>query len=222
MKILVVDDSHHVAETISDYLELQGMVTDHAYHGEAAVRLAQENDYDVIIMDIMMPKTDGISAVKKLREEIFCQTPILFLSAKDRIEDKAAAFNAGGDDYLLKPFSMEELCLRLHALANRGPRKDVGKLTFADICLDNQSEEVTRDNKPIKLSRIQLKILKVLLRHAPGIVSKQLLIESVWGEESPPSDALRSHIYGLRNALDRGFEQSRLETIHGQGYRLKA
>ncbi|MBA5683193.1 response regulator transcription factor [Photobacterium damselae subsp. damselae] len=222
MKVLIVDDNHNIAETIADYLELEGMTIDCAYHGEAALNLVKENHYDVIIMDIMMPKLDGINAVKKLREEQFCNTPILFLTAKDQLEDKIAAFKAGGDDYLLKPFAMEELCLRLYALSNRGPRQDIGELKFADIIINTRTDEVKRAETEIKLSRIQLKILKLLMRQAPSIVSRQEVIESIWGDETPSSDALRSHIYGLRNALDKGFETSRLETIHGQGYRIKA
>ncbi|HIF9316309.1 TPA: response regulator transcription factor [Photobacterium damselae] len=222
MKVLIVDDNHNIAETIADYLELEGMTIDCAYHGEAALNLVKENHYDVIIMDIMMPKLDGINAVKKLREEQFCNTPILFLTAKDQLEDKIAAFKAGGDDYLLKPFAMEELCLRLYALSNRGPRQDIGELKFADITINTRTDEVKRAETEIKLSRIQFKILKLLMRQAPSIVSRQEVIESIWGDETPSSDALRSHIYGLRNALDKGFETSRLETIHGQGYRIKA
>ncbi|RJX73845.1 DNA-binding response regulator [Vibrio sinensis] len=222
MKVLIVDDSHNVAETIADYLELEGMTIDSAYHGESALKLVSEHHYDVIIMDIMMPKMDGISAVTKLRKELFCNTPILFLTAKDGLEDKIAAFEAGGDDYLMKPFAMQELSLRIRALASRGPRQDIGKLIFADISVDVQTNEVQRGGQPIKLSRIQKKILKVLLRQAPAVVSRQEVIEAVWGDESPSSDALRSHIYGLRSALNKGFEQSRLETIHGQGYRIKA
>ncbi|MEF1204924.1 response regulator transcription factor [Photobacterium damselae] len=222
MKVLIVDDNHNIAETIADYLELEGMTIDCAYHGEAALNLVKENHYDVIIMDIMMPKLDGINTVKKLREEQFCNTPILFLTAKDQLEDKIAAFKAGGDDYLLKPFAMEELCLRLYALSNRGPRQDIGELKFADITINTRTDEVKRAETEIKLSRIQLKILKLLMRQAPSIVSRQEVIESIWGDETPSSDALRSHIYGLRNALDKGFETSRLETIHGQGYRIKA
>ncbi|HAS6193743.1 response regulator transcription factor [Vibrio vulnificus] len=222
MKILLVDDNHNVAETIADYLELEGITIDCAYHGEAALRLIETNHYDVIVMDIMMPKLDGISTVKKLREDYLCGTPILFLTAKQGLDDKIAAFTAGGDDYLLKPFAMQELSLRLHALANRGPRQDIGVLKFADITLDVKTEQVERQGQQIKLSRIQTRILKLLMKRAPAIVSRVEVIESVWGDEPPGSDALRSHIYGLRTALDKGFLESRLETIHGQGYRLKA
>ncbi|EGR9008290.1 TPA: response regulator transcription factor [Vibrio vulnificus] len=222
MKILLVDDNHNVAETIADYLELEGITIDCAYHGEAALRLIETNHYDVIVMDIMMPKLDGISTVKKLRGDYLCGTPILFLTAKQGLDDKIAAFTAGGDDYLLKPFAMQELSLRLHALANRGPRQDIGVLKFADITLDVKTEQVERQGQQIKLSRIQTRILKLLMKRAPAIVSRVEVIESVWGDEPPGSDALRSHIYGLRTALDKGFSESRLETIHGQGYRLKA
>ncbi|EIU7612033.1 response regulator transcription factor [Vibrio vulnificus] len=222
MKILLVDDNHNVAETIADYLELEGIIIDCAYHGEAALRLIETNHYDVIVMDIMMPKLDGISTVKKLREDYLCGTPILFLTAKQGLDDKIAAFTAGGDDYLLKPFAMQELSLRLHALANRGPRQDIGVLKFADITLDVKTEQVERQGQQIKLSRIQTRILTLLMKRAPAIVSRVEVIESVWGDEPPGSDALRSHIYGLRTALDKGFSESRLETIHGQGYRLKA
>ncbi|PSV03402.1 DNA-binding response regulator [Photobacterium leiognathi subsp. mandapamensis] len=222
MKILIVDDNYQIVETISDYLELENNIVDCAYHGEGALKLIEDNHYDVIIMDIMMPKIDGISAVEKIRADLLCGTPILFLSAKDTLDDKIAAFKAGGDDYLLKPFAMEELCLRIQALANRGQRKDIGILSFADIQINNQTDEVRRDDQAIKLSRIQLKILKLLIRQAPNIVTRQQIMETIWGDESPCSDALRSHIYGLRNAIDKGFSESRLETIHGQGYRIKA
>ncbi|WP_434144861.1 response regulator transcription factor [Photobacterium leiognathi] len=222
MKILIVDDNYQIVETISDYLELENNIVDCAYHGEGALKLIEDNHYDVIIMDIMMPKIDGISAVEKIRANLLCGTPILFLSAKDTLDDKIAAFKAGGDDYLLKPFAMEELCLRIQALANRGQRKDIGILSFADIQINNQTDEVRRDDQVIKLSRIQLKILKLLIRQAPNIVARQQIMETIWGDESPCSDALRSHIYGLRNAIDKGFSESRLETIHGQGYRIKA
>ncbi|MGF1679872.1 response regulator transcription factor [Photobacterium minamisatsumaniensis] len=222
MKVLIVEDNHHVAETIADYLELEGHTIDCAYHGLGAIQLVIENYYDVIIMDIMMPKIDGISAVRKMREEVFCNAPILFLTAKDSLEDKVAAFQAGGDDYLIKPFAMEELSLRLTALASRGCRKDIGLICFADLAINQTTGEVLRAGKQLKLSRIQFKILTLLVKKAPAIVSRQEVVNAIWGDETPSSDALRSHVYGLRSAIDKDFVESRLETIHGQGYRLKA
>lgn len=220
MKVLIVDDNHDVIETIMDYLTLEGIIADCAYHGESAINLIQQNHYDVIIMDIMMPKLDGIRTVKKLREELFCNTPILFLTARDSLQDKIDSFTSGGDDFLNKPFAMEELCLRLRSLHNRGPRLDVGILRFGEISLNIATQQVCRAGKEIKLSKIQRTILTLLLKHAPAIVSKEQVIDAVWGDEAPCSDALRSHIYGLRSALDKGFTDSKLETIHGQGYRL--
>jgi len=222
LHILIVDDTYSVSETIADYLELEGMTVDFAYHGEGALQLVEDNHYDAIIMDIMMPKMDGITAVKKLREELFCNTPIIFLTAKDQIEDKMASFKAGGDDYLVKPFALEELSLRIHALTLRGARQDVGQLTFADIQVDVKSGEVSCAGSTIKVSPIQLTILKVLIKKAPNIATRQEVNQAIWGDQPPSSDALRSHIYSLRNKLSEGQNHSRLETIHGQGFRLKS
>ncbi|MGL6025509.1 MAG: response regulator transcription factor [Vibrio sp.] len=220
MKVLIVDDNHDVIETIADYLTLEGFIVDCAYHGESALQLIESNYYDIIIMDIMMPKLDGINTVKKLRQERLCTTPILFLTARDSLQDKIDAFTSGGDDFLNKPFAMEELCLRLRSLHNRGPRLDVGTLCFGEISLNVATQAVYRAGLPIKLSKIQRTILNLLLKNAPVIVSKEQVINAVWGDDAPCSDALRSHIYGLRSALDKGFTDSKLETIHGEGYRL--
>lgn len=221
MKVLIVDDNCNVAETIGDYLGLAAITVDFAYNGQAAIQLLESERFDVIIMDIMMPKLDGITTVMKLREELYCDTPILFLTAKDSLADKVAAFHAGGDDYLLKPFALEELQLRVEALANRGSRQDIGQLSFADITVDSKSELACRADKQLKLSRIQFKILLLLIKKAPNIVSKEEVICSIWGDSPPSSDALRSHIYSLRCALEHDFNEPRLETIHGQGYRIK-
>lgn len=221
MRVLIVDDNHNVSTTVAEYLEIEGICIDCAYHGKAALNMVSEYYYDVIIMDIMMPKMDGVTTVKIMREELACKTPIIFLTAKDHLDDKVLAFKAGGDDYLLKPFSMQELSLRIRALANRGPLQNVGNLVFADITIHSQTNQVERAGKPLKLSRIQIKILKLLVRQAPAIVSKQAIMSEIWGDEPPDSDALRSHIYALRTSLEKGFKSLRLETIHGEGYRLK-
>ncbi|WP_087017870.1 response regulator transcription factor [Thaumasiovibrio subtropicus] len=220
MKVLIVEDNHSVAETITDFLELEQIEVDCAYHGESALQLVQQHYYDVIVMDIMMPKLDGISTVHHLRQQ-HCQTPILFLTAKDGLNDKQAAFDAGGDDYLVKPFAMEELLMRLRALTRRGPSKNETQLQFGDLTLNTSTYEVSREGKAIKLNHTQFKILALLIQRSPAIVSRQQVSQHIWGDETPSSDALRSHIYGLRQAIDRGFDPAYLDTIHGQGYRLK-
>lgn len=221
MKVLIVDDNYNIAETIADYLGLADITVDFAYNGKAAIQLLECERFDVIIMDIMMPKLDGIATVTQLRDELRCGTPILFLTARDSLEDKVAAFKAGGDDYLLKPFAMEELLLRIQALSSRGMRQDVAALVFADITIDSKSEVVSRAGKVIKLSRIQFRILHLLVKKAPNMVTREEVISAIWGESPPSSDALRSHIYSLRTALNSDFSDSRLETVHGQGYRIK-
>ncbi|MFU1546581.1 response regulator transcription factor [Aeromonas veronii] len=219
MKILVVEDNPQVAETIMDYLELAGHSLDCAYHGQAALQLLEEQRFDVIIMDVMMPRLDGLSTVARLREQGIA-TPVLFLTARDSLEDKLAGFKAGGDDYLVKPFAMEELEVRLQALSLRGPRGDVGAISFGDLTVDVASGRATRAGEPLKLGKIPFQILALLARRAPAIVSRQEVLDTVWGDEEPDSDALRSHIYALRNALDKPFPTPMLETLHGQGYRL--
>lgn len=220
IQILIVEDSHQVMETMLDYLELGGFEVDCAYDGQAALELCKSNQYDVIVMDIMMPKLDGLQAVRIMRQELQLSTPILFLTAKDSLEDKKLAFNSGGDDYLIKPFSMEELELRLIALSKRGGRKDMSFLNVGGLHFDTMSNQITWSGSEIKLAPKQRAILKCLMQLHPQLVSRQTLVRQVWGEDEPQSDALRSHMYALRQALNNG-QESMLQTMHGQGYRLR-
>ncbi len=220
MKVLLVEDNQQVMETLTDYLEMSGISVDCAYNGMAALSILSQQQFDVIVMDIMMPKLDGISAVSQIRQQLLCQTPILFLTAKDNLPDKEAAFAAGGDDYLVKPFALKELLLRLEALCKRGQRQDLSQLTLGQLQLDAQSQLATKAGRPLKLSRIQLQILKLLMQKAPAMVKKSTVVEHIWGDEEPASDALRSHIYALRQALAQDDSPPRLETVHGQGYKL--
>ncbi|MDO2948720.1 response regulator transcription factor [Aeromonas simiae] len=221
MKILLVEDNPQVMETILDYLELAGHTVDCAYHGQAALQRLAEQRFDVIIMDVMMPRLDGLSAVTRLREEGIA-TPVIFLTARDSLEDKLAGFRAGGDDYLVKPFAMEELEVRLQALALRGPRGDVGQISVGDLTLDPACGRAERAGIELRLGKIPFRILTLLARRAPAVVSRQEVLDTIWGDEEPDSDALRSHIYALRGALDKPFDTPMLETVHGQGYRLVA
>lgn len=215
--MLLVDDNRQVMATMADYLGANQVQVDFAYHGQAALQLLQQASFDVIVMDIMMPRLDGISTVSQIRQQLHCQTPILFLTAKDSLTDKEAAFAAGGDDYLVKPFALRELLLRLQALVRRGQLPLMQQLTFGDLRLDLTTLVATQDGRALKLSRLQTQILKILLQKAPALVERDYLTAQIWGDEEPASDALRSHIYAIRQAL-RG--QTQLETLHGQGYKL--
>ncbi|HBF09236.1 MAG TPA: DNA-binding response regulator [Gammaproteobacteria bacterium] len=220
MKILVVDDNRQVMETICDFLEASGHITDCAYNGEEALHLIERESFDVIVMDIMMPRLNGINTVQELRMAQRNHTPVLFLTARDQIEDKASAYKAGGDDYLVKPFSLQELLMRLEALTKRGSRQDISNLEVGELVFDPLDQQVTRAGQKLPLSKIQLQILKTLMERHPAMTSKQQLVTAIWGDEAPNSDALRSHIYALRNAMNKDFEFNMLETEHGRGYRL--
>lgn len=220
MNILIVEDNPQIMETLCDFLQMKQHQVECAYHGEAALHLLRQHSFDVIIMDIMMPKMDGIKAVKQLRQEQLSQAPVLFLTARDQLVDKIAAFEAGADDYLIKPFAMQELLLRLDALSKRGPRQDLAALQLGELHFDLAQNIVSRAGQVLKLSKTQRQILRLLMQNYPAMVSRQQLFELIWQGEEPDSDALRSHIYALRHVLDKTFSYSMLETVHGQGYRL--
>lgn len=218
-KLLIVEDNVQIMATLVDYLELDGYEIDCAYHGEAAFNFCQKARYDIMIVDIMMPKLDGIAFVTKLRQELGWQEPVLFLTAKDSLEDKTRAFQAGGDDYLVKPFALEELQMRLTALLKRSDFKQSESLCFNQLRFDRNQQSLYWNDRPVKMAPKQLKIVELLMQKAPNIVTRTELIEYVWGDEPPKSDALRSHLYAIRNTLSDQ-HGSLLKTIHSQGFCL--
>ena len=220
MKILLVDDSFQISETIADYLELRNCIVDFAYNGQDALSIIEEQSFDVVVMDIMMPKMDGISAVKKIRSELNKTVPIIYLSAKDKLEDRLEGFDSGADDYLVKPFSLEELYARITALYNRTNKTVSAIVTFKDIQIDTEQKQVSLGSNQLKLPPIQYKILLLLIKKAPNLVTKSDIIEHIWGDSEPNSDALRSHMYGVRNAISKQDSQTQLETVFGKGFKL--
>ncbi|WP_146490688.1 response regulator transcription factor [Vibrio sp. T20] len=220
MKILLVDDSFQISETIADYLELRNCIVDFAYNGQDALSIIEEQSFDVVVMDIMMPKMDGISAVKKIRSELNKTVPIIYLSAKDKLEDRLEGFDSGADDYLVKPFSLEELYARITALYNRTNKMVSAIATFKDIQINTEQKQVSLGSNQLKLPPIQYKILLLLIKKAPNLVTKSDIIEHIWGDSEPNSDALRSHMYGVRNAISKQDSQTQLETVFGKGFKL--
>ncbi|MEG3767011.1 response regulator transcription factor [Alteromonas sp. 14N.309.X.WAT.G.H12] len=220
MKVLIVEDNPQVMETLCDYLIMENHIVESAYEGKAALAMLARQHFDVIVMDIMMPKLNGIDTVTTIRQTLKLSTPILFLTAKDTIADKLAAYSAGGDDYLVKPFNMVELMLKLGALSKRGHRTDIAPISVGDFSYHPQTEALYYAGERIQISPIQFQILKKLMLAFPAVVSRDDMTETIWGEEAPDSDALRSHIYSLRTKLKQLAGKDVLKTAHGRGFTL--
>jgi len=220
LRILIVEDNADIAENIGDYLEQQSHVLDFAMDGIGGLHLALTHDFDVIVLDIMLPGMDGLTFCRKLRKEANRKTPVLMLTARDTLSDKLEGFDAGADDYLVKPFALEELAARIGVLARRGDQSASTRICVADLEVDIGKMQVQRTGRKIELNRACLKILIMLMKAHPNIVTRKELEHSLWGDKPPGTDSLRSHIYALRSAIDKPFKHSLLETVHGVGYRL--
>lgn len=219
--VLLIEDNHDIAAMVGDHLEHSGYEVDYAADGVTGLHLAVTEDVDLIVLDLMLPGMDGLEVCRKLRQEAAKQTPILMLTARDTLEDKVAGLDAGADDYLVKPFEMPELDARLRALLRRATG-DVAAdlLQVADLELDTGTLEVRRGGRSLSLTPIGLKLLTALMKASPRVLSRRDLERAVWGDIAPDSDALRSHLYNLRKAIDRPFEKPLLHTVPGMGYRL--
>ena len=220
LRILIVEDNIDIAENISDYLELQGHVMDFAMDGIHGLHLALTQDYDVIILDIMLPGMDGLTFCKKLREDGEKEIPVLMLTARDTLSDKLKGFEAGADDYLIKPFEMKELSARIQALIRRSVHAKEKLLRVGNLEIDLGKMQVQRAGRSIELNRACLKILAMLMKASPNIVSRKEIEHALWSDMPPDSDALRSHIYTLRKAIDKPFKRHLIQTVHGIGYKL--
>ena len=220
LRILIVEDNVGIAENIADYLEVQDHVLDFAMDGIGGLHLALTQDYDAIVLDIMLPGMDGLTFCRKLREQGGKQTPILMLTARDTLADKLEGFEAGTDDYLVKPFELQELEARLGALVRRAGDSLQDHLQVGDLEVDMGKMVVQRAGYPVELNRTSMKILTMLIQAYPNVVSRKEIEHVLWGDMPPDSDALRSHIYALRRAIDKPFKRPLIQTVHGVGYRL--
>jgi len=219
--ILLIEDNRDIAEMVAEFLEGKGYAVDHAGDGVTGLHLAVTNPYDVIVLDLMLPGLDGLAVCRKLREEAKRDTALLMLTARDTVDDRVAGLDAGADDYLVKPFEIRELEARIRTLLRRQRGTVVTEtLRVADLLADTSTLQVTRAGQPVRLTPIGLKLLMVLMRASPRIVSRQQLEREVWGEVPPDSDTLRSHLYALRKAIDKPFDRPLLHTVASAGYRL--
>jgi DNA-binding response OmpR family regulator len=219
--VLLIEDHRDIAEMVGAYLEDRGYTVDYATDGVTGLHLAVVNPYDAIVLDLMLPGLDGLTLCRKLREEARRDTPVLMLTARDTRQDIVTGLDAGADDYLVKPFDIRELEARVRALVRRGRGQVASEiLAVGDLTLDTASLVVQRAGQPLTLTPIALKLLTVLMRASPRVVSRQELERQVWGDLLPDSDTLRSHLYSLRKAVDKPFDKALLHTVHGAGYRL--
>ena len=221
--ILIVEDHRDIAAMVCEYFENKGYAVDYAADGVTGLHLAVSQEFDAIILDLMLPGMDGIQVCQKLREEARKSTPVLMLTARDTLEDKLEGLDCGADDYLVKPFELAEVEARVRALIrrNRG-LVSPETLQVADLHLDTGTLQVTRAGQTLTLTPIGLKILTILMRASPRVVSRREIEREIWGDILPDSDTLRSHVHGLRKAIDRPFDQALLKTIPSTGYRIAA
>ena len=220
MKLLLVEDHKEIAQIIFEYFEMKGHVLDYAADGRQGLSLAEGAHYDVIILDIMLPHMDGLTVCKKLREN-GVDTPVLMLTARDQNEDILAGYEHGTDGYLVKPFDLKVLEARVQALHRRHMGSVAAKeLRYGVMRLDLTSRTLSRDGLEIPLNKTLFTIMKVLMLRAPGITSREELVNEVWGDDEPDRDILRSHIYLLRTQIDKPFDYSYIKTIPKVGYQL--
>ena len=220
IRLLIIEDNPAIVENMTDFLESKGYILDFAMDGIGGLHLALTQDYDVIVLDLMLPGMDGITLCKKLRQEADKQVPVIMLTARDTLDDKLLGFESGADDYLVKPFALKELEVRIKVLAKRRVAENK-VLSIADLRMDLGTFEVSRQGEKIELNNTCTSILKLLMESAPNVVSRKDLENHLWGDMPPGSDVLRSHMYTLRKKIDKSFDHAMIETVHGIGFRLK-
>ena len=223
MRLLIVEDDLEASRAMATGLAEKGHECDQAGDGEAGLMAARDGRFDVLIVDRMMPRLDGLSMVEALRK-LGDNTPVLFLSALGEISDRVNGLNAGGDDYLVKPYALAELVARVEALARRRESGGVQTLLrVGDLEMDLIAREVRRGNVEIDLQPREFQLLEFLMRHGGQSVTRTMLLEKVWDYHfDPQTNVIDVHISRLRSKIDKGFDKAMLQTVRGAGYRLEA
>lgn len=219
--ILLVEDNRDIAENIVLYFESAGHRIDIIHSSHGALSLLEKNTYDVFIFDVMLPGMDGFTLAHNIRTQQQITTPIIFLTARDTLDDKREGFIAGADDYMTKPFALEELLLRVLAIDKRATGMVTHKHSVGDWSIDNQLLEIRYKNKRLETTNIGFKLFSALMQHYPSVLSRAQLEKKLWGDNPPTSDALRSHTFALRKAIASVCDKPVIETVHSIGFRLK-
>lgn len=221
LKILLIEDNQAIAKQVVEFLSGHQWSVDYAHNGEMGVELALSQIFDVILLDLNLPDIDGLKVCQAIKERAKVNPPILMLTARDSFEDKSAGFSLGADDYLTKPFDLRELVLRCQALARRENLHNAQVLTIGELSIDLTSQIVTRQNQELQLTSIGFQLVTLLAQHYPKPVPRSVITHKLWSDSPPDSDALKSHIYSLRKAIDKPFSYPMLKTVLNLGYQLE-
>lgn len=221
MRVLIIEDHKDIAEGLCDFLRALSHEVEYATDGASGCKLALAQRYDAIVLDRMLPKLDGDAVCQRLREA-GRRTPVLMLTALDSVADKVAGLEAGADDYLAKPFALAELKARLEALHRRasGGAEGARRLQVGELSFDLDTLQAVRAGKALTLNPTTRKLLELLMRESPRVVTREQLERAIWGRHVPAEDVLRIHMHALRASIDKPFRQALLHTVHGVGYRL--
>ena len=222
MRLLLIEDDHKIAQFVVNGLREAGFAVDHAADGEDGLHLALTEPYDVAVVDIMLPKIDGLTLIEKVRKKDI-NTPVLILSAKRTVDERVEGLKTGADDYLIKPFAFSELLARVQALLRRASSVTApSELNVADLSLNIQTRKVTRAGTEIDLQPLEFSLLEYLIRNAGRIVSKTMIMEHVWDYNfNPQTNVVESRICYLRDKVDRDFDKKLIHTVRGVGYVIK-
>ena len=221
MRILVVDDEPQLRRALERALKLEGYEVELAEDGDQALARVASAAPDAIVLDVLMPNRDGLSTCRELRDR-GDRTPVLMLTARDAVKDRVDGLDAGADDYVVKPFALEELLARLRAMLRRGDAGGNGELTYADLTLDPATREVRRGERPIELTKTEFALLEQLIRHPRVVLTRSQLFEAVWGYDfGPRSNSLEVYVGYLRRKTEEGGEPRLIQTVRGVGYTLR-
>ncbi len=218
LRVLVIEDQHDIAANIWDFLERRGHMVDHCADGVSGLARAMDGGFDVIVLDLGLPRLDGLDLCRRLRAAGH-GVPVLMLTARDTLDDKLRGFGEGADDYMVKPFAMHELEARIRAV-NRRVQPASDRLGLGGLVYDPATMLATREGRTFVLTRLQGSILATLLRDAPKVTSHQRLLQAAWGEDGGDMAALHTQVYELRAQIDRPFAHPMIQSVRGIGYRL--
>lgn len=221
LSVLIIEDQHDIAANIWDFLERRGYRVDHAADGRSGLQAALRGTADVIVLDLGLPRLDGLDLCRQLRAAGH-GVPVLMLTARDTLDDKLRGLAEGADDYLVKPFAMKELEARIRAVHRRGKPLPATVLRVGDLSFDPATMLAERAGRRSALTRAQSQLLETLMRQSPRVVPRAALMRALWGEGGGDSAALQTHVYELRRLIDRDGEASLIRSVHGIGYQMPA